>query len=426
MNNEQNYTKLGLVAIVLFFLLYSWTVLALPEEQNKTSFLVLTDIHLNDRTQHDMEFFPKKQSVANDLDVKTFYQLLDKIRLSIDSGELPKPEFVVLLGDLVGHIRYSKQNVINTERIVFNKLKETFVDTPIFYNFGNNDSISSDYGLFLSPITKTQYLSPLHILKETWPNDNFLSTGKNCKSHKTYPCIIENKTASGYYSAYLRPKLRLIAVNSVMFSKMQKSYTYYAISDQLTWIEQQLTAVQNSHETALITMHIPPGNNTYQSSLWSGAAFWSEEPEKAFYKSVIAHYPVIIGILAGHTHKDDIKLFMHNEIKIPVSGVYISPALSTSHGNAPALRTYLLQSDDNVHWDLSDYQTYYFTRDTNNDWIINKLYSFKEKYCPQQMSRMNNCLDDINIQKIKETMAAGNFDFKEKISVPENIFIHAN
>ena len=412
--------------ISVFFILLGHAVGALSQthEPSQTTFLVLTDIHLNPRSSHSMEFAPKTGKVSNDLDVATFDHLMDVIRLNIQSGDLAEPEFVILLGDLVGHIRYSQENVMNSERMVFKKIKETFPDTPVFYNFGNNDSFMSDYGLFLSPINKTQFVSPLHILGEIWPNGNFLSTGAACKNHKTYPCILEGKTASGYYAAYLKPKLRLLAINSIMFSTKQRGFSDRMVSEQLSWIERQLNEAQELNETTLITMHIPPGYNTYQSSLWSGTAFWSSEAEERFYASIMTHYPEIIGILAGHTHKDDIKLFMHNTGTIALSGVYINPALSTSHGNAPALRSYVLQqTNDRVHWDLKDYQTYYFMRDDNGDSRLQSLYRFQDKYCTKQTNRMNDCLTEITIQKIKETMTAGNPYFQEKLSVPENIYI---
>lgn len=391
---------------------------------NQTSFLVLSDIHLNSRSAHVMDFAPKTRKITNDLDVVTYEELMDKLSTSIQSGEIAEPEFVIVLGDIAGHIRSSKETVIENERIVFKKLKEIFPNTPVFYNFGNNDSLSTDYGPFLSHISKSQIISPLHIIKEVWDHGNFLSTGKACKYHQTYPCVIKSNTENGYYSAYLKPKLRLIALNSVMFSKHAKEYKSALIAEQLNWFEQQLNDVESLNETVLITMHIPPGKNTYQPYFWSDSAFWSQEPEQRFYQLVMNHHAAIIGILAGHTHKDEIKLFEDNG-KQALSGVYINPALSTSHGNAPALRSYILHQTDELHWNLSDYQTFYFTREAAvGDCTLHSLYRFKDTYCAKKTTnRINDCLDGVSIQKVQENLGAGNKSFREENTEPGNIYI---
>lgn len=413
--------------IGLCWVLFGHSIAVRAETNNETSFLVLSDIHLNPNNYTNMEFAPKTRKITNDLDVATYEHLMDKIQTSIQSGEIKEPEFVIVLGDIAGHIHLSKQNVMNSERLVFKKLKEAFPNTPIFYNFGNNDSFSGDYGVFLTRISSSQLKSPLHIIKEFWQNGSFLSTGTACKYHQTFPCIITSRTASGYYAAYLKPKLRLIALNSVMFSKHASAgYTSAMMNEQLDWLENQFHDAQKLNETVLITTHIPPGKNMYKPYFWYNTAFWSSVPEQRFYKLIMKYHTMIIGILAGHTHKDELKLFQFDNA-VPLSGVFINPALSTSHGNAPALRSYVLrQTDENEHWDLSDYQTYYFTREANGNINIQSLYRFQEVYCNQSPTkRINDCLDQVTIEKIEEHISAGNQNFKEELSVPDNIHIRS-
>ena len=335
-------------------------------DEHQASFLVISDIHLNHHSQHAMDFAPKQATINNDLDVATYEELIDKIRDNIQSGEIDDPQFIILLGDLAGHIRHSQQDVVNNERIVMTTMKAAFPNTPIFYNFGNNDSLTADYGLFRSQDVKSEYRSPLDLIKSVWPQGLFLSTGKVCKYHHTYPCLIKTNTSNGYYSAYLKPHFRLISLNTVMFSDKQRGYTNLNILDQLQWLERQLKEVEESHETALLVMHVPPGDNIYKAHFWSETAFWTFDEAQKFNQLIRDYRLSITGILAAHTHKDEVKLMGIGGVAI--AGVYLNPALSTSHGNAPAVRSYTLNRAENkLRWDLSDYRTYFFKRNANGD-----------------------------------------------------------
>ncbi|MBP6918863.1 MAG: metallophosphoesterase [Legionellaceae bacterium] len=392
-------------------------------DEHQASFLVISDIHLNHHSQHAMDFAPKQTTINNDLDVATYEQLIDKIRDDIQSGEIEDPQFIILLGDLAGHIRHSQQDVVNNERIVMTTMKAAFPNTPIFYNFGNNDSLTADYGLFRSPDVKSEYRSPLDLIKSVWPQGLFLSTGKVCKYHHTYPCLIKTNTSNGYYSAYLKPHFRLISLNTVMFSDKQRGYTNLNILDQLQWLEHQLKEVEESHETALLVMHVPPGDNIYKAHFWSETAFWSYDEVQKFNQLIRDYRLSITGILAAHTHKDEVKLMGMGGVAI--AGVYLNPALSTSHGNAPAVRSYVLNRAENtLRWDLSDYRTYFFARNANGAISSRLLYRFQEYYCTKnETKRMSDCWDKVTIDKVKHYLGAGNPSFQEEISEPQNIHI---
>ncbi len=392
-------------------------------DEHQASFLVISDIHLNHHSQHAMDFAPKQATINNDLDVATYEELIDKIRDNIQSGEIDDPQFIILLGDLAGHIRHSQQDVVNNERIVMTTMKAAFPNTPIFYNFGNNDSLTADYGLFRSQDVKSEYRSPLDLIKSVWPQGLFLSTGKVCKYHHTYPCLIKTNTSNGYYSAYLKPHFRLISLNTVMFSDKQRGYTNLNILDQLQWLERQLKEVEESHETALLVMHVPPGDNIYKAHFWSETAFWTFDEAQKFNQLIRDYRLSITGILAAHTHKDEVKLMGIGGVAI--AGVYLNPALSTSHGNAPAVRSYTLNRAENkLRWDLSDYRTYFFKRNANGDISSRLLYRFQEYYCTKnETKRMSDCWDKVSIDKVKHYLGAGNTSFQEGISEPQNIHI---
>lgn len=392
--------------------------------EHQSSFLVISDIHLNHNANHAMEFAPNTATVRNDLDVPTYEQLVDKIRVDIQSGKLEPPQFILLLGDLAGHIRYSKHDAIESQRIVLTTMKAAFPDTPIFYSFGNNDSFIADYGVFRSEETRSGYRSPLDLIKSIWPPGLFLSTGRVCKYHHTYPCLLKTNTSNGYYAAHLQPKLRMIVLNSVMFSDKQKGYSNRVIQDQLLWLERQMKEVETAQETALLVMHVPPGNNIYKPYFWSDTAFWSYDATQKFNQIIRDYHLSITGILAAHTHKDEIKLMGHRGHPA-MAGVYLNPALSTSHGNAPAIRSYVLKRDEStLRWDLSDYRTYYFSRELDGSISMHLLYRFQDYYCAKNRTeRMIDCLENVTIDKMKSYLSTGNPQFQEKNLDLENIRI---
>lgn len=394
-----------------------------PAVDESSSFLVISDIHLNSHTQHRMEFAPKEATIANDLDTATYSLLVDTIRANILSDKLAKPQFILLLGDLAGH-GSSHEDVLHSEQIVFAKLKEAFPETPILYDFGNNDSLAGNYGAFRTESPVLNFSSPLSVIRSIWHSGQFLSIGNACKAHRRmYPCLIESKTSSGYYSAYLKSGLRLIALNSVMFSQKRHGYAYDATRKQLAWLDEQLVKTDASHETALLVMHIPPGRNIYKPYFWSDTAFWSSDSAEKFLSIIQTHHLSIAGILSAHTHKDEIKL-VEFPGHIPLIGVYINAALSTSHGNAPSIRSYKLsQSSQDKRWELSDYQSYTFTREKDESILIHPLYEFKALYCSFAAKHMYECFHAVKIDRIERYLSAGNPNFQETIAVPDNIFI---
>lgn len=414
---------IGLVSIFVA-LLGSTLGYATPDAamDGTSSFLVISDIHLNSHTQHRMEFAPQRATIANDLDTATYSLLIDTIRANILSDKIEKPQFILLLGDLVGH-GSSPEDVVHSEQIVFAKLKEAFPETPILYDFGNNDSLAGDYGVFRTETQVLSFFSPLSVIRSIWQDGQFLSSGSACKAQKGYPCLIESNTTSGYYSAYVQPGLRLIALNSVMFSQQRQGYADDSPYKQLAWLEEQLLQTEALHETALLVMHIPPGNNIYKPYFWSDTAFWSSDAAEKFLNIIQNHPLSITGILSAHTHKDEIKLVAVPG-HMPLVGVYMNAALSTSHGNAPSVRSYRLsRSTHDQRWELGDYQSYNFTRDKDERILMQPLYQFKALYCSLAAKHMSECFHAVKIDKIKHYLSAGNPNFQETISVPDNILV---
>ncbi|WP_234817455.1 hypothetical protein [Candidatus Williamhamiltonella defendens] len=99
----------------------------------KINFLTINDIHLNHQQTHKMEMAPSGYNATNDMDNKTFGQLSSLIRRNVGSQKLiSKPEFILYLGDIVGHKRTSNpaRFVQDNTKKALTGLQSMFPDTP--------------------------------------------------------------------------------------------------------------------------------------------------------------------------------------------------------------------------------------------------------------------------------------------------------
>jgi sphingomyelin phosphodiesterase acid-like 3 len=403
--------------IILFLLLFTLNSYSLPLKKNEHTFLVISDIHLNTLYPHRMEINPSKQTVKNDLDQPMLEILISQIKNNIQKGVIPKPDFIIFLGDLAGHLRSSSHNTLNTESIVFRLLRNNFSPIPIFYTFGNNDSLEKDYGAFKDDGLPTQYKSPYEAAKfnSGW-GDGFLSTGTICTLKKSnFPCIINENTERGYYSALIASHLRLISLNSILFSPKYIHGKDQSAMDELRWLQEQLNAAKKNQDYVLITMHIPVGNNVYDHS-----NFWIAQYQKIFLNTLKIYSPIIIGLLAAHTHQEELKI-IKNTLNQTIAGVYYAPALSTAFGNSPAVKTFYF-SQKNNHWALSNYETFHFLV-KNKQLIFNKLYNYQSYYCTGQESSLLECLNNVTADKMKKYLSSGNQNFAGIMKSPQDMIL---
>lgn len=388
-----------------------------PQMQN---FLVITDVHLNQNLLHTMNWTPRSFLILNDLDKKSFEDLMDSIVEEIKKERIPKPKFVLYLGDMTGHIRIGKQFIWENELAFFNKFTQAFPDIPILYTFGNNDSFVSNYGPFLSADKNTELKTPLDVAVSTgkWHN-GFISRGEalcDVRSHQ-FPCMLSQNQMDGYYAAYIEPKLRFIDLNTVALSKGLFSQIPPDAEAQLNWLEQQLQAAKTNRESVMIAMHIPIGK-----ALYNDQAFLMPAANQRLIELFQRYHSIIMGVLAAHTHMDEMKLLQDKEGNNLV-GVYLTPALSTSHGNAPAIRSYAYTFLKD-QWQLVDYTTFYFDLDSLNPYLLQKLYNYNEVYCHSKQQIMKNCLSQVSMSSIEKYYTAGNNKTRIHPNYPKNIYIH--
>jgi sphingomyelin phosphodiesterase acid-like 3 len=397
----------------LFVLIFcTFTCFASKFEPRDNNFLVVTDIHLNKKSMHVMDFTPTRETIKNDLDYPSFQKLMTKISSNIKvRNNIPQPKFILILGDIQGHSRILN-DVVDNEAAVFTTFKEQFPKTPIFYVFGNNDSLKSNYGPFMDKNGDSPYT--IAMTKGNWKN-GFLSTGLNCKKTKEYPCISTENRYNGYYSALIESKLRLIALNSILFSVHSNGSGKKDAINQLKWFEEQLIFAKKNQESVLIALHIPPGHNIYNNS-----AFWRAKDLANFLAIINTYQKNIIGILSSHTHQEEIKV-IKNKSRENITGIFATAALSTAYENAPSVKTFNFSKQDK-HWFLSNYTTYYFSKN-NSKLELQKLYDFNSYYCNKNNGAMFKCLESLTPEKLKRYLTAGNTKVAGIMKSPNDMFI---
>ena len=372
----------------------------------KISFLTLSDIHLSIDQKNAMQIMPKEYDGNNDMDLKTFESLMQALKENISSTKgIEKPAFVLYLGDMVGHqslLSINRMNFVKeNELAVFKVMQATFQQTPIINVFGNNDSPQENYQAF-----NYQKVSPYTIAMQAGFKNGFLSTGILCQSpvnqKQVMPCLLAQNKEAGYFSVLLKPHLRLIALNSVMFSPdhtAQKS----EVDAQLIFLKQQLSAAKKNSQSVLIAMHIPVGKNVYDDSI-----FWQEKIKNEFLRLINTYAPIIKGVLVGHTHMDEFKII---KLKSGELGEYFTAGLSTSHGNMPSLKSYLLNNKNGV-WSIKDYISYRFQKQAK-EYHISEYYHFAKTYCQQATDNINNCLTGITFNEILKRFTLGNPNYPD-------------
>ncbi len=440
------YKRLNYFTAICFLLFAAifhscYAVLSTNNRDTQVDFLAIADIHLDTTfygPDETMEFNPSKISKGsprkNDMDQATFELMLDTIRSNIDSPTTgvieKKPEFILVLGDVASHNRSVTppgSNIAKDEEVSFTLLREKFPDIPMFYVFGNNDGLKAVNGLFhevkgvdlIENSSEETLVNIVHSPGEIatgmggWLSP-FLSSGVSCKD-KMYPCINLVVRRLGFFVAYIRPKLKIIAINSMLYSAKPNNPSAEKLGEMQTyWLRSQLRSSQKENGSVIIVSHLPFGNSTFEggSSATKGFNYLREKDQQQLYELIKEYKDTVIAVLFAHVHYEDLKLIdktAGNNLKI----AYGIPGMSTSDGNSPGIKMFHLASQQNK-WILTDYDTLSFKKENNGSVILKTLYNAREYYCGDKNTAnavaLESCFSKENlVQKFKENYTLGNF-----------------
>lgn len=317
--------------------------------QDDNYFLFLSDVHL----VSDEKITTSTSDAGTDL----WDSVQNKIVAILSSAHPPR--FILYTGDLPEHGGSSDTTLRNINiRSVFKDLQKfsQINNTPVFYLPGNNDALAGNYCFFSDATGRT----PFSLMDEynPYPYNAFHVSATPLKS-KTH-MISDTNLSAGYYSAKIMDHLRIISLNSVIWSSTLCNSCSQKCGDQqqesreqMDWLSQQLKAASNAGDKVYLAMHIPPGVDAYLSyTKGSQVMMWANDLSKAgtpnwqneFLALVDQYRNTISGVFYGHTHMDEFRALYGNPSQNSITQVAIScPGISVRNGNNPGFK--LVQYD---------------------------------------------------------------------------------
>ncbi len=374
-------TNLLIITVTILFSSCSVNKHTVQTTTGNPTFLLLSDIHL--------DTFTDSSSYGNDTGLGLWKIFLTKADSLL--GSTNAPQFVVYTGDLPAHYScsgncYLPVNARQTHNTnlaaILSGLRDlvTKHHTALFYVPGNNDAIAGNYYSFADSSQNT-LLSLIPESVNPYPALNINPGGD------TAPCMISNtQPTMGYYSAKPIDGLRIIALNTVIFSRKFTAVDGTNPVDdgirQLKWLNAQLKDAADKGDKVYIAMHIPPGIDAYQyTKTPDNAGMWARLPDKqnswlnGFLAIVDQYQHTIAGILYGHTHMDELRR-LYDITGTRMTAIAISaPGITPQHDNNPGFK--LVQYDKQSK-DLLDFTTYYTTPSAGT-WG-NATYSFNSVF----------------------------------------------
>lgn len=360
-------------------------------QQKNPSLLLISDIHLDTETPATKPY----QDPGMDL-WKAFQRKATEVAKQQDV------QFILFLGDLPAHYsciggcylapgnRFKHNEDISQALAGLHGIASRS-GKPLFYLPGNNDAISGNYYSFAdqrgqTPISLAQ-ASPL-FFPAIVPSTN-----------TTPPCIVSNPNARlGYYSAYPVTGIRLIALNTVMYSPKYESadstMQQAAGNEQMTWLAGQLKEATEKNEKVYLAMHIPPGLDYKKNRMWTTVQPW----ERQLLTLCTRYQSVIAGVLFGHTHMDEIRRLYDTTGKYVTEVAIAAPGLSPNHRTNPAIKTVTFDSQSK---ELLDFSTYYTRSYTS--WG-DDAYTFATTFKPQPQQTIYQAIKTMPIDTLRKRM----------------------
>ena len=307
------------------------------------------------------------------------YRLL-KSTLAAAASFAPRPDFVLITGDFLGHhfpALFAKHApgasqaayrrfVLKTMRFVTAMIHEAYPRARVIPALGNNDSDCGDYALPGS--------SPfLARLEQLWRPLLGAAPGSFARTF----------AAGGFYSLP-HPTVRHVQVavlDTVLFSPKYQACGHGRdmSAPQLQWLEAILRRASRQGDKVWLIYHVPPGIDAYATLAAKGAcrgaavSLW-QAGDLSRFLDLLARYPgVVTAAFAGHTHMD--------EIRLPAGAgfIHVTPAVSPLFGNNPGFAVFSYAPASGA---VADARTYYLdlaaTGAGAGRWAME--YDFQEAY----------------------------------------------
>ncbi|EAX85730.1 Ser/Thr protein phosphatase, putative [Trichomonas vaginalis G3] len=275
--------------------------------------------------------------------VESFFENLKNIA--------PKPKFIVFGGDSTYTWTYNhtyKTIQEDLSRITTN-LKNLYPKVPFILNLGNAE-YDPNYGGYNSDI------------------ETFMNTSKILGSYLTDQQRETFEKGGYYYYDYPKANLRVISLNSVIYSK-RRNLTESDLYGQISWLKN----IMNTEYKTLILFHIQPGVN-YAEKKNSWYDYHINQISQVFEEKQPDY------LLGAHVHLDMLMPFFNSK-NLEIIALS-NPAVSPKHDNNPSFRLYYMNKG------LSDYKQFYADIKDNPSFLNWELeYQFTKLYEQSDLSQ---------------------------------------
>ncbi|XP_059146903.1 acid sphingomyelinase-like phosphodiesterase 3b [Physella acuta] len=283
-------------------------------------------------------------------------------------------DFVIWTGDNVAHISdtYMSLNInLAILQNITTALNKTFPGVPFYPSLGNHDFYPSDQA---SGSVSEMYLRMSEIWAD-WIVD---------------PQQIELFKKGGYYTKLIRPKLRLLALNTVLY--MEGDHVTTNLTDpagQFQWIDAVLAGSRSAGEKVIITGHVPPTLVVPSLLNWFQLRFHAR-----FINLLTSYSDIILAHHYGHDHSDSFRILQRDD-GMGATPVFIAPSITpwryripteTGEPHNPGIR--LVEYDRDTGRHLNYRQFFINVTDSNrrNATQWEELYNFQTAFGVPDMS----------------------------------------
>ncbi|KAJ4461080.1 putative Ser/Thr protein phosphatase [Paratrimastix pyriformis] len=284
----------------------------------------------------------------------------------------PKPSFILLNGDFCGH-DISSGEKFDTVRTVYQSYAQSFPNVPLLPSLGNDDALDN-YQLACGP--NNDYYNKL--------SEVFNATGMTFQTSDDMATF----QRGGYYSYSPLPNLRIIVLNTVLYSPSNRNFDTSRDSDpcgQFAWLQTTMAKAQQKGESVVVMAHIPPTDNGYDSQF-----LWRDAYADRWFSLLSANRQIPLSIF-GHLHHDGWVLLRPSDVHalavrvgripanapapnraddVPFHAHLYAPSVTPSQGNNPGIRRFTLAQDGASKWLVGDYNQYFL--DIERAYFMNK------------------------------------------------------
>ncbi|GJQ73032.1 hypothetical protein Trydic_g1666 [Trypoxylus dichotomus] len=271
-------------------------------------------------------------------------------------------DFVYYTGDIISHASWltTKESNKNDIGRLFELFLQRFNSISVYPVLGNHEAHPCNY---YSPENVSDAVS------SQWLYDYVADDWSKWLPEDT-KLTIRN---GGFYTVLVRKGFRIIGINSNL-CYTDNIWLFFDDVDphgQLQWLVDTLAEAEKNGEVVHLLAHVPPGS----LECWHP---WDNE----FVRIVNRFSHVIKAQFNGHTHTDEIRIFLNDNKDNAVNVAYNGASFTTFVGMNPNYRLY---DTDSKSFEVTDYEEWIFNlteanqnSNTPPNWY--KLYSFKHAY----------------------------------------------